>query len=299
MTREETKMPSPLLLPLTSIEEELEAAFDDDDDDESLFSIDFNFNFKDSFKDSFKEKEEAVPYYYHVAVGGQKSESSMDALLWALSHTAVTHDHDQSSVILVFVHVFAPIRYVPSPLGMLPKNSVNTIMMENWMALERDRRRKLLDKYVNACSSAKVKTEIMLIESDTVAKAILELIPTQNIRNLVVGTTKSSLRKLRSKKGSGIASQILQNAPETSCNIKIICKGKEVIDDTVFTGSTSSRSSNANSLSTQDEDDHQEQRISTDYNKHEYSRPEAKSPSSLNGYKEMWWGKSKSSQITA
>ncbi|KAM1942063.1 hypothetical protein ACFX15_010582 [Malus domestica] len=182
---------------------------------------------------------------------------------------------------------------------MLPKNSVNTIMMENWMALERDRRRKLLDKYVNACSSAKVKTEIMLIESDTVAKAILELIPTQNIRNLVVGTTKSSLRKLRSKKGSGIASQILQNAPETSCNIKIICKGKEVIDDTVFTGSTSSRSSNANSLSTQDEDDHQEQRISTDYNKHEYSRPEAKSPSSLNGYKEMWWGKSKSSQITA
>ncbi|KAM1942064.1 hypothetical protein ACFX15_010583 [Malus domestica] len=115
MTREETKMPSPLLLPLTSIEEELEAAFDDDDDDESLFSIDFNFNFKDSFKDSFKEKEEAVPYYYHVAVGGQKSESSMDALLWALSHTAVTHDHDQSSVILVLVHVFAPIRYVPSP----------------------------------------------------------------------------------------------------------------------------------------------------------------------------------------
>ncbi|XP_048428948.1 U-box domain-containing protein 37-like isoform X1 [Pyrus x bretschneideri] len=184
-------------------------------------------------------------------------------------------------------------------VGMLPKNSVNTIMMENWMALERDRRRKLLHKYVDACSSAKVKTEIMLIESDTVAKAILELIPTQNIRNLVVGTTKSSLRKLRFKKGSGIASQILQNAPETSCNIKIICKGKEVIDDTMFTGSTSSRSSNANSLSTQDEDDHQEQRISTDYNKHEYSRPEAKSPSSLNGYKQMWWGKPKSSQITA
>lgn len=152
---------------------------------------------------------------------------------------------------------------------------------------------------MNMTLTEQVKTEIMLIESDTVAKAILDLIPTQNIRNLVVGTIESSLRKLRSKKGSGIASQILRNAPDTSCNIKIIWKGKEVIDDSMFTGSTSSRSSNANSLSTQDEDDQQEIRISTDYNRQEYLRPAVKSPSSLNGYKSISWGKPKPSQITA
>ncbi|XP_068327883.1 U-box domain-containing protein 36-like isoform X2 [Pyrus communis] len=287
MTKEETRMPLPLPLALTSIEEELEAAYDEeDDDDESLFSIDFNFN----FKNNSKGEEEVGPYQYYVAVGGQKSESSMDALLWTLSHAAVTHDHDRSPVIVI-VHVFPPMRFVPSPLS--PK------MVNNCMALERDRRRKLLDRYVDACSSAKVKTEIMLIESDTVAKAILDLIPTQNIRNLVVGTIESNLRKLRSKKGSGIASQILRNAPDTSCNIKIIWKGKEVIDDSMFTGSTSSRSSNANSLSTQDEDDQQEIRISTDYNRQEYLRPAVKSPSSLNGYKSISWGKPKPSQITA
>lgn len=39
-----------------------------------------------------------------------------------------------------------------------------------------------------------VKFDTILIESDMVAKAILELIPVLNIRKLVVGTTKSSLR---------------------------------------------------------------------------------------------------------
>lgn len=41
---------------------------------------------------------------------------------------------------------------------------------------------------------AQVKVETMLIESDMVAKAILDLIPVLNIRKLVIGTTKSSLR---------------------------------------------------------------------------------------------------------
>lgn len=39
-----------------------------------------------------------------------------------------------------------------------------------------------------------VKVDVMLIESDTVSKAILDLIPTQNIKTLVVGTTNSSMR---------------------------------------------------------------------------------------------------------
>lgn len=39
-----------------------------------------------------------------------------------------------------------------------------------------------------------VKVDTMLIESDTVGKAILDLIPVLNVRTLVVGTTKSGLR---------------------------------------------------------------------------------------------------------
>ncbi|RVW33657.1 hypothetical protein CK203_092969 [Vitis vinifera] len=71
------------------------------------------------------------------------------------------------------------------------------------------------------------EADTMLIESDMVGKAILDLIPVLNVRKLVVGAAKSSLRKLRTRRGSGIADQLVQNAPEY-CDVKIICEGKEV-----------------------------------------------------------------------
>lgn len=109
--------------------------------------------------------------------------------------------------------------------------------------------------------------DTMLIESDLVAKAILDLIPILDIRKLVVGTTKSSLRfhfhssnfngigtlillylsvpflinfyiwvvllrKLKSGRISGMADHILQSAPKT-CEIKVVCEGKEVIDQMI------------------------------------------------------------------
>ncbi|KAJ0086182.1 hypothetical protein Patl1_07440 [Pistacia atlantica] len=77
-----------------------------------------------------------------------------------------------------------------------------------------------------------VKVDTMLFESDIVAKAIIDLIPILSIRKLVVGTSKSSLRKLKSKKGNGIANQILQSAPK-ACEIKIVCEGKEVINQMI------------------------------------------------------------------
>lgn len=39
-------------------------------------------------------------------------------------------------------------------------------------------------------------------------------------------------RKLKSRKGSGIADQMLQNGQE-GCEVKIICEGKEVIDQMI------------------------------------------------------------------
>ena len=45
-------------------------------------------------------------------------------------------------------------------------------------------------------------------------------------------------RKLRSRKGNGVADQVLQNAPE-SCKVRIVCEGKEVSEQ--ITGSPSPR----------------------------------------------------------
>ncbi|PKI71484.1 hypothetical protein CRG98_008157 [Punica granatum] len=161
-----------------------------------------------------------------VYVGVGKSESSMDALTWSLNHAIGS---GQSTTVYL-VHVFPEIRYIPSPLGNLPVSRVNREQLESFMAQERGKRRELLQNFLNSCHASKVKVDTMLIESDMVAKAILDLIPVLNIKKLVVGTPKSNLRKLRARKGNGIADQILQNIPE-SCNLKIICGGNQVVLD--------------------------------------------------------------------
>ncbi|XP_021902109.1 U-box domain-containing protein 35 [Carica papaya] len=155
----------------------------------------------------------------YVAVG--KSESSMDALSWTLNHLIRT-----SSTIVYLLHIFPETHHIPTPLGKLPKSQVSPQQVQNYLTQERGKRTQLLQKFINACSASKVKVDTILIESDLVAKAILDLIPILNIRKLVLGTTKSTLRKLRSRRGIGIADQVLQGALE-SCEIKIICEGKE------------------------------------------------------------------------
>ncbi|KAK2652683.1 hypothetical protein Ddye_012539 [Dipteronia dyeriana] len=172
--------------------------------------------------------------HIYVAVG--KSESSMDALLWTLKHAV------NPSTVIYLIHIFPEIKHIPSPLGKLPKTQVNPEQVENYMAQERGKRRQLLQKFIHACSNSQVKVDTMLVESDAVAKALGDLIPILNIRKLVVGTTKSSLRKSKSRRGSGsgIADQLLHNAPET-CEIKIVCEGKEVIDQMMETPSPRGR----------------------------------------------------------
>ncbi|KAM6571784.1 hypothetical protein CsatA_015864 [Cannabis sativa] len=189
-----------------------------------------------------------------VGVGhGKNDSSSMDALLWTLNN-AIT----ASTTNLNLIHVFPVLRLVPSPLGgMLPKSQANPKVVEIYVAQQRDKRRKLLQNYIDVCSAAKVKVETLQIESDIPSEAILQLIPSLKIRKLVLGSTKSTLRKVKSKRGT--ASQILENAPQ-NCEIKIIYKGEE-IDDQSF-GSPSSMDNSRNSSSTQEGDQDPVRRLS-------------------------------------
>ncbi|KAK7363872.1 hypothetical protein VNO77_06032 [Canavalia gladiata] len=167
-----------------------------------------------------KEEEEEEDCVY-VAVG--KSETSMDALSWTLKNMA-TH-----STTIYLIHVFPEIKHIPNPLGigMIPRNQVSAEQVESYIAQERGKSMKLLQKFIQSCSTSKVKVDTILIESDIVAKAILDLIPILQIRNLVIGANKFQLRKSKSRKGNGVADQILKNAPQ-SCKVRIICERKEV-----------------------------------------------------------------------
>lgn len=157
----------------------------------------------------------------YVAVG--KSESSMDALNYAVKQLLNTNS------ILYLIHIFPEIKSIPSPLGKLPKSQVSPEQVENYMTQESGKRRQLLQKFLDTCSAANVKVDTLLVESDMIAKAILDLIPILNIKKLVLGTNKSNLRKLMSGKGgSGIVDYVLQSAPQ-GCAINIICEGNPVM----------------------------------------------------------------------
>ncbi|XP_073059991.1 U-box domain-containing protein 33-like [Primulina eburnea] len=179
--------------------------------DGSLFSFDFHGGGDDSV---------------YVAVRKQNEEVSMDALIWAMKNTVIS-----PSTVVFLIHVFPETKFIPSPLGMLSVSQVNPEQKENYMAQERGKRREFLQKFLNVCSASQsqVKVDTILIESDMEAKAILDLIPILYIKKLVLGATKSNVRKIKSGKGNGVIDQILNNAPEF-CDVKIICERKEMAE---------------------------------------------------------------------
>ncbi|CAA2934140.1 Hypothetical predicted protein [Olea europaea subsp. europaea] len=185
-------------VPLNTISEEVEG---------SVFSFDFH------------NRDDVV-----YVVVGTSEEPSMDALKWTLKNAV-----NPSSTLVSLIHVVPETKYIPTPLGKLPISQVNPEQKEKYMAQESEKRREFLQKFQDVCIASQVTVDIIPIDSDMEAKAILDLIPVLNIRKLVLCTTKSNLRKLRSKKASGGADKILQDAPEY-CEVKLICGGNEITD---------------------------------------------------------------------
>ncbi|KAL4634142.1 hypothetical protein ACB092_04G176900 [Castanea dentata] len=155
----------------------------------------------------------------YVAVG----KDDLDVLKWAL-------DHAVSPGARVFlVHVFPPITYIPTPVGKLSKSRLSKEQARVYINEEHNRRRNLLQKYIRLCNEAKVTVDTVLLESNTTAKAILELITVLNITNLVVGTKRTPCsRRLGKKMAEG--KFIKKNAPEF-CEVTIVHDGKKVEDN--------------------------------------------------------------------
>ncbi|CAN6164233.1 unnamed protein product [Urochloa humidicola] len=158
----------------------------------------------------------------YVAVG--KGGSTMAALSWALRRLT----RPRSFVYLV--HVFPVVTSIPTPLGMMPKSRASPEQIETYLNQERSKRREMLQKFLDQCRKFQVTVDVYLIESDQIANAIIELVPVLHIKQLVLGISKSNVRKL--KKGSTIAGQVQKSAP-IHCEVKIICDGKEVTTETI------------------------------------------------------------------
>ncbi|MED6131703.1 hypothetical protein PIB30_012140 [Stylosanthes scabra] len=199
-------------------EDLFEISLNNQEEEEDLFSIDIQ-NVRD------------VVVHVHVGVG-HSGESSMEALLWALKHYVTPF------TILHFIHVLPHKSLIPTPFGKIPRKLVNEQCVDTYLTQEKSKRKVLLQKFIDLCNLKKVKVEMLLIEGDNVAKAIVEFVNNLHIKKLVIGTSKYHLRRRQ-----GIASKVLKNLAE-KCDVKIICEGEEVTDQIIGIECSSSPPSN-------------------------------------------------------
>ncbi|CAN6448282.1 unnamed protein product [Victoria cruziana] len=162
----------------------------------------------------------------YVAVGSKNS--SLDVLRWALAEIVTPG----SCVFLV--HIFPPVRLIPTPLGMISRKQVAPAQVEAFLRVEENKREAWLREHINLCNMFEVRAETMLVESDMIAETIVQLIEIGMIKRLVMGTSRSRLRR-----GNRKAEYVQKNASE-DCEIRIVSNGKEVdIDRTPISPVTS------------------------------------------------------------
>ncbi|KAJ0986913.1 hypothetical protein J5N97_005269 [Dioscorea zingiberensis] len=113
----------------------------------------------------------------YVAVG--KRSSSMDALSWALKHLV------KPSSFVYLIHVFPEVHHVPTPLGLVPKSHVSPQQLETYMGQQRVKRREMLQKFLSLCQSSGVQVDTILIESDLISKAVIDLIAVLHIKRII------------------------------------------------------------------------------------------------------------------
>ncbi|KAF6157469.1 hypothetical protein GIB67_004407 [Kingdonia uniflora] len=164
-------------------------------------------------------KDDKVYKDVYVAVG----KDDLSVLKWALNH--VVSPGSETRVFLI--HVFPPVTNISTPVGRISRNQVSKEYMRSYIKEENNRRSNLLHKYIRMCNDAKVTVETMLIESNVIGKAILELIPVLNITTLIIGADRFSYSRQLTK-GVGKGEFVRMNAPEF-CEITIVPDSKKVV----------------------------------------------------------------------
>uniref|UniRef100_A0A7N0VEF6 Uncharacterized protein n=2 Tax=Kalanchoe fedtschenkoi TaxID=63787 RepID=A0A7N0VEF6_KALFE len=152
----------------------------------------------------------------YVGVG----KDDLDLVKWVLEH----YSSPSASCRVILVHVYPPITHIPTPVGMLLRSQLPQDQARFYSQQENNKKRTLLQKYIRLCQEAKVTADTMLIESNSTAKAILDLIPVLNITRLVMGT-KLSLPSRWLKRITGKGEYVRKNAPEY-CQVTVVFGGK-------------------------------------------------------------------------
>lgn len=151
----------------------------------------------------------------YVAVGKDIKDGRSN-LVWAARNLLADDPK------LVLLHVHQPADRIMIGLCKVPASQVEEKELKAYRKIEKEEMNTLLNQYLNFCRvSLKMKAETLVIEKNSPANGIIELIDQNHITKLVMGTSSFSVKRKvpKSKVAAGVH---LQAKPY--CQIFFICK---------------------------------------------------------------------------
>ncbi|KAG5039602.1 hypothetical protein JHK85_012078 [Glycine max] len=152
---------------------------------------------------SISNKDRRVDDLY-VAVG----KDDLDAVKWALDHAV-------------------------SPVGKFERSKLTQQQVGIYVNEVNNKRKDLLQKYIQMSNEAKVTAETLLLESNDTEKAILDLISILNITNIVIGIKKLPYTRRKNKLSKG---EFVKKHAPSSCEVTLVYNGEVLVSDPYMDG---------------------------------------------------------------
>ncbi|KAM0942055.1 putative protein kinase RLK-Pelle-RLCK-IXb family [Dioscorea sansibarensis] len=164
-----------------------------------------------------REEEDEASEKVFVAVGKEFKEVKT-LISWVCQNTPKEKK-------IVLVHVHRPAHMIPMMGSKFPASQLAEQHVKAYRQVEKQKMNKGLDEYLLFCSQLKFQAEKLVVETDDVAKGLIEVISQHRITNLVMGAAadKQYSKKMKAPK-SKTAINVQQQA-DRLCKVWFVCKG--------------------------------------------------------------------------
>ncbi|XP_019103851.2 U-box domain-containing protein 35 isoform X2 [Beta vulgaris subsp. vulgaris] len=159
-----------------------------------------------------------------VGVALTGSRKSKYILRWALEKFL-----PEGNVSFKLLHVYPKITIVPTPMGTwLPVAQVREDVVTGYRQETEWKKQKKIVPYQRSLKAQKIKSDIVILESDDIAMAISLEVSRQSLRHLVIGVSSASIFSMRSlslMRGDDLSQVISESAP-SFCSVYVVGDGK-------------------------------------------------------------------------
>ncbi|CAL9104929.1 unnamed protein product [Musa textilis] len=168
---------------------------------------------------AFAGDETAAATVAVAVCGGRGAGRSRRAVRWAAEHL-VPHAHR-----VVLVHVIPAVTSIPSPSGEpVPVDRLGRDVVEMYVQDLKSKAQQVLFPYRELCGTRNVET--LVLEGENPAAALLEYVSDSGTRNLVLGYSSFSLRRIL--KGPDVPTTVLKFS-QNYCNIFAVSWRKLIV----------------------------------------------------------------------